>query len=77
MAEHRLDVADVGPALQHQRRQGVLEPVTGTLLVCPGRLHVIADQLGSRSRLNGVPSTVRNNVPSSGSVANLVRTSDR
>lgn len=46
MAEHGLDVADVGAAFEHQRRAGVAEQVAGALLAGVGRIDMAADELG-------------------------------
>lgn len=45
VTEHRLDVPDVRPALQHDRGQGVPEQVTGAFFGDPGGFDVLAHQL--------------------------------
>src|SRR5262249_11742614 len=46
MAQHRLNEADVGAVLQHQRCDCVAEQVAGASFAKPGGTHVPSDQDG-------------------------------
>ena len=62
VAEHRLDVARVGAAFEHQRRHGVAEQVTRAMLADIGLLDVPAHQFGEIVDGNGSPALDRNTV---------------
>ena len=45
VAEHRLDVAEIGAAFQHDRREGVPEQMTRPLFRDPAGLDVVPHEL--------------------------------
>lgn len=53
MAEELLDVADVGPVLQHQRGAGMAEQMAGAGFADLGRVDMAAHQLRHAVRCEG------------------------